>query len=99
MAEVKVTVTPAGRRVQWLVVSALALLALVAVVVIRTMRREDVAMQAVLADSRTALSATPVASAGPSPSPAAPERSPHLRSRTERPEAKPGEPTFTVNAP
>ena len=99
MAEVKVTVTPAGRRVQWLVASALALLALVAVVVIRTMRKEDEAMQAVLADSRTALSATPVGTADPSPAPAAPEQSPHLRSRTGRPEAKPDEQTFTVNAP
>jgi hypothetical protein len=97
---VKVTVTPAGRRVQWLLASALALLALAAVVVFRTMRREDAAMQAVLADSRKALSApTPVPAPEAARPPATPEQPPHLRARADRPEAKSDEQTFTLNAP
>ena len=97
---VKVTVTPAGRRVQWLLASTLALLALAAVVVIRMVRREDAAMQATLADARAALpAAPPVPAEEAKPSPAPAESAPRLRARADRGQPTKDEPTFTTLAP
>ena len=97
---VRVTVTPAGRRVQWLLASALALLAIAAVVVVRTLRRGDAAMQAALADARSALPAaqTPAPPAIPAPPAVTAEKAPRMR-RAERPAAAKDEQTFTTLAP
>ena len=96
---VRVTATPAGRRVQWLLAAALALLALAALVVVRTLRQGDAAMQAALADGRAALSAPAPVAPPVGPSSPAREEPPRMRVRPGRPSSKPEEPTFTTLAP